>query len=245
MIPPVVWYDEIDSTNSEARRRAEAGEIGPLWLAARRQTAGRGRRGRAWETPTGNLAATLLTVTGKPAVEAAQLSFVAALAVADLAAAYVPESLVRLKWPNDPLVDGRKVSGVLIESGTRDDGQLWLACGIGVNLAHAPVQADRPATTLAAHRTAEHAAPPRPERALEQLAAAFERWRGRWEREGFAPIREAWTGRALGLGAPCEARLGAETVLGVAESLDEDGALRLRLEGGEVRRITAGDVFFG
>jgi BirA family biotin operon repressor/biotin-[acetyl-CoA-carboxylase] ligase len=241
---PVVWYDEIDSTNAEARRRAEAGETGPVWLAARRQTAGRGRRGRAWETPEGNLAATLLTTTGKPPAEAAQISFVAALAVSDLASAYVPDSLVRLKWPNDPLVDGRKVSGVLIESGPRDDGRLWLACGIGVNLAHAPLQAERPATTLAAHLTAEHNVPPTPERALEQLARAFAVWRERWEREGFSPVRDAWTARALGLGQPCEARLGAETVQGVAEALDGDGALRLRLPSGEVRRITAGDVFF-
>ena len=247
--PPVttaaVWFDTLDSTSAEARRRAEAGEAGPLWIAARRQTAGRGRRGRAWETPEGNLAATWLGTTDKPPAEAAQVSFVAALAVADLACAYVPESLIRLKWPNDPLLAGRKLGGVLVESGARPDGRLWLACGVGVNLAHAPVAAERPATTLAEHLSVEHPAPPSPEPALEQLAAAFERWMKRWAAQGFEPIRAAWTERAAGLGQPCEARLGSETVQGVAEALEADGALRLRLPEGGVRRITAGDVFFG
>ena len=127
----ILWLDETSSTNAEARRHAEAGEAGPLWIAAHRQTAGRGRRGRAWETGVGNLAATLLMVVDKPAAEAAQVAFVTALAVYDLAAHQVPETLVRLKWPNDVLVDGRKAAGVLIESGKRDDGRLWLAVGVG------------------------------------------------------------------------------------------------------------------
>lgn len=240
----ILKLEEIDSTNAEARRRAEAGEEGPLWIAARRQTAGRGRRGRGWETPDGNLAATLLTVTGKPPAEAAQVSFVAALAVADLAAAYVPPSLVRLKWPNDPLVDGRKLSGVLIESGRRADGRLWLAVGIGVNLAHPPVNPDRPATALAEHLAAGVDRAPTFEEGAAALAAAFERWWRVWDGQGFEPIRAAWTERATGLGAACEARLGSETVHGVAEALEADGALRLRLADGGVRRITAGDVFF-
>lgn len=237
---PAVWFDEIDSTNAEARRRAENGETGPVWLAARRQTAGRGRRGRAWETPTGNLAATYLTVTDKPPAEAAQLSFVAALAVADLLSEHVAAERIGLKWPNDPLLDGLKVSGILVESGRHADG-LWLACGVGVNLAHAPVAAERPATALAQHDPST----PTPERALQRLSLSFDRWLDLWMREGFAPIREAWTRRAIGLGSACEARLGTETVNGVAEALEADGALRLRLPGGDVRRITAGDVFFG
>lgn len=242
---PVLRFDEIDSTNAEARRRAEAGESGPLWITARQQTAGRGRRGRSWETPDGNLAATLLTVTDKPPAEAAQVSFVAALAVADLASSYVPPSLVRLKWPNDPLVDGRKAAGVLIESGRREDGRLWLAAGIGVNLAHSPVAPERPATALAKHLAAGVARPPTPEQALNVLAAAFDRWAALWTADGFEPIRAAWTAQAVGLGEACEARLGGETVRGVAEALEGDGALRLRLPDGGVRRITAGDVFFG
>lgn len=240
-LPPIEAFDEIDSTNAEARRRAEAGDRGPVWLSAKVQTAGRGRRGRSWETGAGNLAATLLTTTAKPPGQAAQISFVAALAVADLAAAYVPPTLVSLKWPNDPLVAGRKVAGVLVESGPHPNGGLWLAVGCGVNLATPPAAADRPATSFAEHRTGP---PPGPLEALAVLAESFARWQDLWERLGFAPIADAWTLRAHGLGEPCQARLPGETIAGIAEGLDADGALRLRTAAGIVRRITAGDVFF-
>lgn len=235
-------FEELDSTNAEARRRAEAAEAGPVWITAKRQTAGRGRRGRAWETGEGNLAATLLFTTDKPPAEAAQVSFVAALAVADLASAYVPASVVSLKWPNDPLIAGKKASGILVESGAGPNGGLWIAVGIGVNLASAPLAAERPATTFAEHMVAP---PPKPLEALTQLAEAFERWRSLWDSAGFPAIADAWTARAHGLGQPCTARLGSETVEGVAEGLDPDGSLRLRLADGGIRRITAGDVFFG
>ncbi|NBB17132.1 biotin--[acetyl-CoA-carboxylase] ligase [Caulobacter sp. SLTY] len=242
-IPPIIAFDELDSTNAEARRRAEAGETGPVWLTAGRQTAGRGRRGRNWETGQGrNLAATLLLTTQRPPAEAAQISFVAALAVADLADAFVPPSIVTLKWPNDPLISGTKASGVLIESGPAPGGGLWLAIGIGVNLAEAPLNPERPATTFAAHMTAP---PPAPLDALNILAASFARWLDLWDRLGFPAVAEAWTRRAHGLGEPCVARLGTETLHGVAEGLDPDGAFRLRLPDGMLRRITAGDVFFG
>lgn len=240
--PPIESLDEIDSTNAEARRRAESGATGPLWITAKRQTAGRGRRGRSWETGEGNLAATLLMVTERPAAEAAQLSFVAALAVADLAGAYVPPPLVTLKWPNDPLIVGKKTAGILVESGPHAAGGLWLAVGIGVNLATPPAQADRPATAFAEHMVAP---PPSPILALSRLVEAFERWRELWEQLGFAPIANAWTARAHGIGETCEARLPGETIVGVAEGLDADGALRLRTRSGIVRRITAGEVFFG
>jgi BirA family biotin operon repressor/biotin-[acetyl-CoA-carboxylase] ligase len=240
---PVLRFDEIDSTNAEARRRAEAGETGPLWIAARRQTAGRGRRGRAWETGAGNLAATLLSVVDKTPAEAAEIAFVAALAVGDLALLHVPEALVRLKWPNDVLVDDRKVSGVLIESGRRDDGMLWLAVGVGVNLATPPAAAERPATSLKDHLRADMAAPLAPDAALTELSRAFARWLKVWTDFGFEPIRDAWSARA-DMGRPCVARLDHETVEGRAEALEADGALRLRLFDGSARRITAGDVFF-
>jgi BirA family biotin operon repressor/biotin-[acetyl-CoA-carboxylase] ligase len=239
---PILAFEAIDSTNAEARRRAEAGEVGPLWITAAIQTAGRGRRGRAWDTSKGNLAATLLMITDKPPAEAAQISFVAALAVADLASLYVPSDLVRLKWPNDPMIGGRKTAGILIESGRAEDGRLWLATGIGVNLAHAPTATERPATSFADHA---FGLPPAPLVALDRLAEAFAHWLGVWNHAGFEAIAKAWTARAWGLGEPCVARLGDETVHGVAEGLDPDGALRLRLADGVIRRITAGDVFFG
>jgi len=245
---PILAFEEIDSTNAEARRRAEAGEGGPLWITARRQSAGRGRRGRAWETGEGNLATTYLFTTDKPAGEAAQVSFLAALAVAELIDTLLGPGKVSLKWPNDPLVMGLKAAGILVESGVCqavDAGgaaRLWLAVGIGVNLAHPPLAADRPATALAEHMSL---APPEPREALTLLAAALDRWLAVWRAEGFAPVAAAWTARAHGLGEPCEARLPGETVRGVAEGLDADGALRLRLQDGAIRRITAGDVFFG
>ncbi len=240
--PPIEAYDELDSTSAEARRRAEAGEAGPVWITAARQTAGRGRRGRPWTSPAGNLAATLLTTTDKPPAQAAQLSFVAALAACDLADACLGPGAARLKWPNDVLIYGRKAVGILVESGQRPDGRLWLAVGIGVNLAHAPEGVERPATCLAEHMAAP---PPEPRAALEILAGRFSHWSRQWEAQGFAPVAEAWTERAMGLGQACEARLPGRTVHGVAESLESDGALRLRLDGGAIERITAGDVFFG
>ena len=151
---------------------------------ARRQSAGRGRRGRAWSSETGNLAATLLTVVHRPPAEAAQLTFVAALAVADLLDAYAPPALVGIKWPNDVMLDGKKASGILLESGAHDSGGLWLAVGIGVNLAHAPSDTERPATALADHLRADVAAPPSIERAADGLAEAFAVWMERWRDAG-------------------------------------------------------------
>ncbi|WP_297692669.1 biotin--[acetyl-CoA-carboxylase] ligase [Phenylobacterium sp.] len=240
--PPIEAYDEIDSTNAEARRRAEVGEAGPVWITAAVQTAGRGRRGRSWSTARGNLAATLLMTTDAPPVEAAQVSFVAALAAAELADACLGPAIARLKWPNDVMIHGRKCTGILVESGARPDGRLWLAVGIGVNLAHAPPNVERPATAYAEHMPGR---PPEPLAALEVLATRFESWREAWARQGFAPIARAWSLRALGIGQPCEARLPNRTLAGVAEGLDPDGALRLRLDDGGLERITAGDVFFG
>ena len=224
---------------------AERGETGPLWIVARRQSAGRGRRGRAWSSDIGNLAATLLTVVHRPPAEAAQLTFVAALAAADLLDAYAPPALVSIKWPNDVMLDDRKASGILLESGAHDSGGLWLAVGIGVNLAHAPTNTERPATALADHLGGDVAAPPSIEQAAETLAEAFAVWMGRWMTLGFQPVLDAWAARAPGLHGPCTARLGHETVSGRAEGVEADGALRLRLPSGELRRISAGDVFFG
>lgn len=242
MRPPIEAYEELDSTNAEARRRAETGAGGPVWITAAVQTAGRGRRGRAWATARGNLAATLLMTTDLAPVDAAQVSFVAALAAADLADACLGDGAARLKWPNDVLIHGRKAVGILVESGARADGRLWLAIGIGVNLAHAPENVERPATSLAEHMAAP---PPEPRAALDVLAERFEFWRTTWAAQGFAPIARAWTVRAIGLGQQCEARLPNRTLTGVAEGLDLDGALRLRLDDGTVERVTAGDVFFG
>lgn len=236
---PVAHFGSIDSTNAEARRRAEAGETGPIWLSADVQTAGRGRRGRHWESPTGNLAATLLLVTDLPPSEAAQISLVAGLAACDAAQAFAPGADARVKWPNDVLLDGKKVAGVLVESGRTADGRLWLAVGVGLNLARGPDTADRPTT-----RIADYAQAPSPAEALRRLSGALAARVALWRQDGFPAVSDAWSRAAFGLGGPCEARLFNETVTGVAEGLDPDGALRLRLASGEIRRISAGDVFF-
>jgi BirA family biotin operon repressor/biotin-[acetyl-CoA-carboxylase] ligase len=242
---PILILDDVDSTNAEARRRAEAGQTGPLWIVARRQSAGRGRRGREWVSETGNLAATLLTTTERPPVEAAQVTFVAALAVSDLLCSFVPAPLIWIKWPNDVMIEADKVSGILVESGSHETGRLWLAVGIGVNLRHAPSGTERPATAIESHLKAEVLSAPSLESAAEALAHHFGVWMDRWERLGFATVLEAWASRCRGLNGPCTARLGHETVSGTAEGVEADGALRLRLADGALRLISAGDVFFG
>jgi BirA family biotin operon repressor/biotin-[acetyl-CoA-carboxylase] ligase len=236
---PVRHFAELDSTNSEAARLAQAGERGPLWIVAERQTAGRGRRGRVWQGASGNLAATLLLSAHKPPAEAAQMAFVAALALADMAAAFVAEDLVQVKWPNDLLVVGAKAGGVLIESGAASKGGLWLAIGVGANLAEAPKDTPYPATSLATLGAA-----PSPAEALAALDAGFFRWLDVWETQGFEPIRAAWTARAHGLDQPCTVSFGGRTITGTHDGLDADGALLLRV-GGARQRITAGDVIFG
>lgn len=245
MAAPVLILQETDSTNAEARNRAEAGEFGPLWIAAKRQTAGRGRRGRAWDTDTGNLAQTLLLTLDKTPIEASQLTFVAALAVYDLVGRYVPPSLVSIKWPNDVLLDNRKVSGILLESGSLGAGQLWLAIGIGVNLMVAPTGTERPATAVADHLSADRIVPPSFEEGANALAETFQHWLDIWQQQGFGPVRQAWIDRTPGLNGPCIARLSNETLEGMADGIESDGSLRLRLADGTLRVISAGDVFFG
>lgn len=234
-------FEEIDSTNEEARRRAQAGERGPLWIWAKKQVAGRGRRGRTWESPSGNLFCTLLIAPGAPAADAARLSFVAALAVYETVTAFVAPAKVRVKWPNDVLIDGQKVAGILLESSGESGAQLlpWLAVGIGINLQHQPEQPAYPATRIAAHGFA-----PRPAEALSWLAEAFDRHFQTWRTKGFAPIRSAWLEHAAGLGQAVTARLPSETINGVFQGLDADGALLLALPDGSTRAITAGEVFF-
>ena len=229
-------FDEIDSTNEEARRLAQAGECGPLWLTAVRQTAGRGRRGRSWDTPSGNLAATLLINPDRPEKEWPQLSFVAAIATSDMAASFAPSARISLKWPNDVLADGRKLAGILLEN-----AHGALAIGIGVNLKHYPSDTEFPATSLAALE----AGVPLVEEALARLAGGFARWYDIWSAQGFAAIRDAWLARAQGLGTRIRARLVTEERSGMFEGIDESGALLLNEGLGRVSVLPAADIFFG
>jgi BirA family biotin operon repressor/biotin-[acetyl-CoA-carboxylase] ligase len=190
------------------------------------------------------MATLLMTMADKPPVEMAQLAFVAGLAAWTAIAVYVPAAAISLKWPNDLLIEGRKICGMLIESGPAGEGT-WAAVGIGVNLATHPDNVERPATAIAGHLSQHIMRPPSPDEAIAVLAETFDVTLGLWLSQGFEPIREAWLARAEGLGGPCTARLERETASGVAEGLDADGALLLRLPDGMLRRITAGDVFFG
>jgi BirA family transcriptional regulator, biotin operon repressor / biotin---[acetyl-CoA-carboxylase] ligase len=232
------WLEEIDSTNAEARRRAVAGESGPLWIAAARQTAGRGRRGRVWQTLAGNLSATLLLRPAAPPDAAAQLSFAAALAAADMAQHFAPGAAVTVKWPNDVLADGRKLAGILLESGNEDG--FWLAIGIGVNLAHFPPDTEFPATSLATLGGSV----PAPEQALIVLADRFAHWHAVWRTSGFEVLRDAWLARADRLGARIRARLPREEQCGVFEGIDASGALLLNQGHGRVRTIAAAEIFW-
>jgi BirA family biotin operon repressor/biotin-[acetyl-CoA-carboxylase] ligase len=231
--------EEVDSTNEEARRRALAGAPGPLWIMAARQLKGRGRRGRVWIAPPGNLSATLLLRPNRPAAECAQLSFAAALAVADMLARH--GAPVSLKWPNDVLAGEKKISGILLESESGRDGTaVWLAIGIGINLAAFPDDTDLPATSL----KALGATPPSPKDALLDLADTFAKWYEAWRRGGFAPVREGWLARAHGLGKRIRVRLANEDVTGIFRDIDETGALVLGLPQGVTRSVSAGEVFF-
>lgn len=232
---------EIDSTNEEARRLAAKGERGPLWLRADRQTAARGRRGRGWESPVGNLAATLLVAPEKSASECAQLSFVTAIAAADTASGFAPSADIKVKWPNDILADGKKFVGILLESTSSADATLaYLAIGVGMNIAYFPPNLEYPVTSLAALGVSV----PSASEAVTQLAAHFAKWYDIWMTSGFTPIQDAWLARAAGLGTRIRARLTREETSGVFEGIDNTGALILREAQGRVRTIAAGEVFF-
>lgn len=235
-----VLLDSVDSTNEEARRRAEAGETGPVWIAAREQSSGRGRWGRPWSTETGNLAATLLmTFRGTPA-QAARLGFPAALAVADLLAGFTQGRRVALKWPNDVLLEERKASGILLENfGPSPDGRLRIAIGVGVNLAHHPPSGETrwPATSIAAVTGAA----PDFEVALANLARNLDHWLGVLDSGGFDAVRCAWLARADRLGQTIDARLPKGVLTGRFAEIDADGALVLETADG-TRRIAAGEV---
>lgn len=239
-LAPVVSLAQIDSTNDEARRRAETGARGPLWLTAERQTSGRGRYGRTWESASGNLAATFLFSPGLTADACAKLSFVAAMAVVDVLDSYVP-GRAQVKWPNDVLIAGSKVAGILLEAGgAQSQGQPeWLAIGIGINLVAAPGETPFPATALADHL----AVPPGPATMLAGLNGSLNARLAQFFGEGFAPVREAWLARACGLSGPIHVKLADCTIDGVFEGLDPDGALLVR-DGAELRRVRAGEVFF-
>jgi BirA family biotin operon repressor/biotin-[acetyl-CoA-carboxylase] ligase len=231
--------DSVGSTNDEARALATAGAPHGTIVWARRQDAARGRRGRAWSSPEGNLACSAILRPQVPFSRAGELTFVVAVAVADAVAGFGLEP--KLKWPNDVQIAGDKLCGILLEAAVAPDRSVdWIVAGIGVNVAHHPQLADYAATSL-------HAAGARDatvEAVLERLAAALDRRLAEWRAGGFDATRAAWLQRAVGLGARITVRLETETLEGVFEQIDASGALVLRTDTGR-HSITAGDVFFG
>jgi BirA family biotin operon repressor/biotin-[acetyl-CoA-carboxylase] ligase len=230
VVADILTVEETSSTNDDVAALAREGSPEGLWLRAERQTGGRGRQGRDWHSPPGNLYASTLVRLRLSDPPAATLALVAAVALQEVISAYVPVHQVLIKWPNDLLVEGEKLSGILLE---RSDEAVVI--GIGVNLASLPEALDRPATSLA--KLAGTA--PLPETFLEILADSFARWLGRWRGEGLTPVRARWLAAAHPIGTALATSAGE----GLFDGLDETGALRLRLAGGAYQVIHAGDVF--
>lgn len=236
----LIELDEVDSTNAEALRRAADGERGPLWIMARRQTRGRGRSGRVWQDGAGNLMATLLLEPRCPPAALHQLSLLTGVAAHDAIAAFVlPQRPgLRLKWPNDILLDRAKLGGILVESSIFA-GIPLAAIGIGVNIAHAPDVPGRHTATLASVSEA----PPLPGAFLSALDARLSYWLGIWAAGAhFDDIRSAWLERAGPIGEPLTIQHGGEISAGSFAGLAVDGALLVQDRDGTVTRMTAGDV---
>lgn len=246
-LPPaftLIALDTVDSTNEEAKRRAREGAEDGTLIWALQQTAGHGRGGREWASPRGNLYCSVVTRPDCPLGEAAQLGFAACLGVGGALGSLVPPlTELHYKWPNDVLLNRRKVAGILLETASRPEGGLdWLVVGVGINVASCPQDTAFPATSLAA----TGAAAVEVATVLEAFCRQFLTWVNRWLDEGFTPLRRAWLIRARGVGEPIAARLGdGRTLEGVFEGLDRRGALLLKTADGATRSIDHGDVLFG
>jgi BirA family transcriptional regulator, biotin operon repressor / biotin---[acetyl-CoA-carboxylase] ligase len=243
-------FDKVGSTNTEAMARARQGERGPMWFVTTEQTAGRGRRQRAWVAPRGNLASSVLEVMDVAPAVAATMGFAFGLAhaaalqrvsmEANLRLAGSDQLDYRLKWPNDILVRGEKLCGLLVEAEAVTGG-LAVVAGIGTNIIAAPDGTPTPATSLNAlgvHVGAEEL--------FAALADAWVELRGIWDHgRGFAEIRNAWLEHAFGVGEPVAIRTGATTVEGTFDTIDDTGCLIVRTAAGKRMPITAGEVHFG
>ena len=228
--PLIRTVAETRSTNDDIAALAGSGAPEGLWLRAERQSGGRGRQGRDWHSPPGNLYASTLVRLHAADPPAPTLALVAAVALQEVVSAYAPVHRIMIKWPNDLLVEGAKLAGILLER-----AEQAVVIGIGVNLADHPRELERPATSLS--ELAGSA--PDPAVFLETLAESFARWLGRWRGEGLAPVRSSWLAAAHPIGTALSTGAGE----GLFEGLDDMGALRLRLADGSSHVIHAGDVF--
>ncbi len=227
----LLHFHSIDSTNAEARRQALSGETGPLWICADKQIGGRGRQGRTWVSEPGNLYVTYLFCMACAPQAAAQISFVAAIAVHELATELRPDASFSLKWPNDVLMDGAKFCGILAEVLNTSPTQIALGCGI--NLGNAPADTPYPVAALG------NSLPPLS--VLEKLAVSLCKWIVIWdEGKGFPIIRNEWMDRAVGIGK----NLLLDGKPGYCNGIATDGALLVTMSDGIARSVYAGDVRF-
>lgn len=236
--------EEVDSTLDEAARIA--GELaGPEWILAKRQTKGRGRRGRDWKDPQGNFAATLVLRPSEAPNRVALRSFVAALALYDACEALTGRTAgLALKWPNDVLLNGGKLAGILLESAGSKQGVTHLAIGIGVNLVETPMKEWlEPGAVWPVSLLSETGVQVTPEQFLTALAAGYARYELQFTTYGFEPIRTAWLARAARLGEVITARTTQSETTGTFETVDEEGNLVLNSAKGRVS-IPAADIFF-
>jgi BirA family biotin operon repressor/biotin-[acetyl-CoA-carboxylase] ligase len=234
-------YDGLASTNDEALSRARQGDAGRLWVVADTQTKGRGRNGRAWSSPPGNLHASLLLIDPAPPHKAPELGFVAGVATAHAVREILgKDKRVAIKWPNDVLHDGAKLSGILLESTSLPDGRFACVAGIGVNCRAHPKDTPYLATDL----SAVTGGPVAPQRVFAQLSAAMARWLDVWAAgTGFDSIRDEWLSLAAGLGTWIKVVRPSQTIEGRFQTIDANGRLILEQASGELV-IEAGDVFF-
>lgn len=239
---PAAWrlqvYEALGSTSDLCRTLAVAGEPGPLAILARRQTEGRGTQGRKWVSTAGNLFLSVLLRSREQARDVGQWSLLAGVALVEALLPLLPTpAALRLKWPNDVLLDGAKLAGILVESSAKADGTLdWLVVGIGVNLTAAPDLPDRRTAAVA-----QVATPPGAEDMARLVLTRLSHWRQVRLLEGFAPIRAAWLEHAPALGTRLTLRLGGRSVGGSFAGLAHDGSLLLAT-GGRVHAFAAGET---
>lgn len=233
---------DVASTNAECMELARAGDAGQLWITAARQTGGRGRRGRTWISEPGNLYASLLLIDPAPWETMPSLPLAVTVAVHDAVAALLPDGSgrVRIKWPNDLLIDGRKTAGILIEAEQLKDGRRAVVIGCGVNISHKPEAGLYPATCLA-----DQGSSATPQDLFARLVIAMDKALADWDQgRGLAGIRDAWIGRAEGIGKPVTVNLPHRQIHGLFDGIDSEGRLILALPDGKRQMIAAGDVFF-
>lgn len=235
-------FDRVGSTNDEAKRLAEAGAASGQVVVGREQTKGRGRHGRSWSSPPGNLYASVLLRPDCSLAETAQLSLLASLALVEALERLGPPGLdLALKWPNDVLIRGAKTAGILLESGhAPGTAGRWVVIGSGVNVASCPDGLPYPTTALEREGFA-----PAPLAVLEAYLQSLDVWLARWRRSGFAAVRSAWRARCHGLGQEIRLRLEHEELLGRFVDLTSTGALLLESADGRRRELAAGDVLYG